>query len=36
MKAWPGRAYIDNFNLFGGCPGLNDFDVVDASAPSRA
>jgi hypothetical protein len=35
MKAWPGRAYTDNFILFGGCPGLNDFDVIGASGTSR-
>jgi hypothetical protein len=35
MIAWPGRAYSDNFNLFGGCPGLNDFDVIGASGSSR-
>jgi hypothetical protein len=29
--AWPGRCYVDNFNLFGGCPGLNDFDVIGAT-----
>jgi hypothetical protein len=35
MMAWPGRAYSDNFVLFGGCPGLNDFDVIGASGTSR-
>jgi hypothetical protein len=35
MMAWPGRAYSDNFILFGGCPGLNDFDVIGASGSSR-
>jgi hypothetical protein len=35
MKAWPGRAYTDNFTLFGGCPGLNDFDVIGSSGTSR-
>lgn len=35
MMAWPGRAYTDNFVLFGGCPGLNDFDVIGASGTSR-
>lgn len=34
MMAWPGRAYTDNFVLFGGCPGLNDFDVIGASGTS--
>jgi hypothetical protein len=31
IKFWPGRAYLDNFNLFGGCAALNDFDVIGAS-----
>jgi hypothetical protein len=40
MIAWPGRAYTtgggdNNFVLFGGCPGLNDFDVIGASGASR-
>jgi len=35
MKAFPARAYTDNFNLFGGCPGLNDFDVIGAAGTSR-
>jgi hypothetical protein len=35
MMAWPGRAYSDNFVLFGGCPGLNDFDVIGPSGTSR-
>ena len=35
IKAWPGRAYVDNFTIFGGCPGLNDFDVMGASGTSR-
>jgi len=39
MMAWPGRAYSsganNNFVLFGGCPGLNDFDVIGASGTSR-
>ena len=35
IKFWPGRAYDDNFNLFGGCPALNDFDVIGASGTSR-
>ncbi|HKW12846.1 MAG TPA: T9SS type A sorting domain-containing protein [Candidatus Krumholzibacteria bacterium] len=34
MMFWPGRAYSDNFTLFGGCPGLNDFDVLGASGTS--
>jgi hypothetical protein len=29
--SWPGRCYTDNFVLMGGCPGLNDFDVLGAS-----
>jgi hypothetical protein len=33
--AWPGRAYTDDFNLMGGCPGLNNFDVIGASGTSR-
>jgi hypothetical protein len=32
--AWPGRCYTDNFNLFGGCPTLNDFDVLGAVSPN--
>jgi hypothetical protein len=35
MMAWPGRAYSDNFVVFGGCPGLNDFDVQGATGLSR-
>jgi FlgD Ig-like domain len=35
IKAWPGRAYSDNFTIFGGCPGLNDFDVIGASGSTR-
>jgi len=34
-KFWPGRAYSDNFNLFGGCAALNDFDVIGATGTSR-
>jgi hypothetical protein len=34
MIAYPARAYSDNFILFGGCPGLNDFDVIGASGTS--
>jgi hypothetical protein len=32
---WPGRLYDDSFVLFGGCPELNDFDVIGASGTSR-
>lgn len=36
---WPGRAYSSGFNndffVFGGCPMLNDFDVLGASGTSR-
>jgi hypothetical protein len=32
--AWPGRCYTDNFNLMGGCPSLNDFDVMNADGSS--
>ncbi|HET6349536.1 MAG TPA: T9SS type A sorting domain-containing protein [Candidatus Krumholzibacteria bacterium] len=32
---WPGRAYSDDFIIFGGCPALNDFDVIGASGTSR-
>jgi FlgD Ig-like domain len=35
IKAWPFRAYSDNFTIFGGCPELNDFDVMGASGSSR-
>jgi hypothetical protein len=35
VKAWPGRCYTDDFVLFGGCPQLNDFDVIGASGTSR-
>ncbi|HEX6791050.1 MAG TPA: T9SS type A sorting domain-containing protein [Candidatus Krumholzibacteria bacterium] len=34
VKFWPGRAFTDNFNLFGGCPALNDFDVLGATGTS--
>jgi hypothetical protein len=32
---WPGRCYVDDFFIFGGCPGLNDFDVIGASGSSQ-
>ena len=32
---WPGRYFDDNFFVFGGCPELNDFDVIGASGTSR-
>src|SRR5262249_16598194 len=35
MMAWPGRAYTDNFILFGGCPGLNDFDGIGPPGTAR-
>ena len=39
IKAWPGRAFTSGLNndfiAFGGCPQLNDFDVIGASGPSR-
>lgn len=40
VMAWPGRAYTvqagdNNFTLNGGCPALNDFDVMAASGTSR-
>jgi hypothetical protein len=31
---WPGRCFSDNFFVFGGCPQLNDFDVMTASGSS--
>jgi hypothetical protein len=34
IKFWPGRAFTDNFFIFGGCPQLNDFDVMGASGSS--
>ena len=35
VKFWPGRALVDDFFVFGGCPELNDFDVMNASGTSR-
>jgi hypothetical protein len=35
IVAWPGRSYFDSFFIFGGCPELNDFDVLGASGSSR-
>ena len=35
IKLWPGRAFADDFFVFGGCPELNDFDVMNASGTSR-
>ena len=32
---WPGRAFSDDFVVFGGCPALNDFDVMHSTGPSR-
>jgi hypothetical protein len=32
---WPGRCFSDNFVVFGGCPQLNDFDVMTASGTSE-
>ena len=32
---WPGRAFSDDFIAFGGCPELNDFDVLGAFGTSR-
>jgi len=32
---WPGRCYTDDFFIFGGCPQLNDFDVMTASGSSQ-
>jgi hypothetical protein len=32
---WPGRAYSDDFFVFGGCPELNDFDVLGASGTTQ-
>ena len=32
---WPGRMFNDNFVVFGGCPLLNDFDVMGESGGSR-
>jgi hypothetical protein len=32
---WPGRAFSDDFFVFGGCPELNDFDVLNATGTSR-
>jgi len=32
--SWPGRCYTDNFVLMGGCPALNDFDILGASGSS--
>jgi len=35
IKYWPGRAFSDNFFIFGGCPDINDFDVLGAIATSQ-
>jgi hypothetical protein len=38
VRGWPGRYYStfdDNFLVFGGCPELNDFDVIGAAGTSR-
>ena len=35
IKFWPGRAFSDDFIAHGGCPGLDDFDVMAASGTSR-
>ena len=35
IKAWPGRTFTDDFFIFGGCPEINDFDVMGASITSR-
>ena len=35
IKFWPGRAFNDDFVAFGGCPALNDFDVMGASGTSQ-
>ncbi|HKW15303.1 MAG TPA: FlgD immunoglobulin-like domain containing protein, partial [Candidatus Krumholzibacteria bacterium] len=32
---WPGRIFSDSFVIFGGCPELNDFDVIGASGTSQ-
>jgi hypothetical protein len=32
---WPGRCFSDDFFVFGGCPQLNDFDVMTASGSSE-
>ena len=32
---WPGRCFTDDFFVFGGCPQLNDFDVMTASGSSQ-
>jgi hypothetical protein len=35
IMPWPGRFYTDSSVLFGGCPELNDFDVIGASGSSQ-
>jgi hypothetical protein len=32
---WPGRAFTDDFTVFGGCPQMNDFDVLNALGTSK-
>ncbi len=32
---WPGRAFTDDAIAVGGCPAVNDFDVMNATGPSR-
>ena len=32
---WPGRAFSDDFVVFGGCPALHDFDVMNSTGTSR-
>ena len=34
ISFWPGREFQDNFFVFGGCPELNDFDVLGATGSS--
>lgn len=35
IEPWPGRIFSDSFVAFGGCPELNDFDVMDAAGTSQ-
>ena len=34
VEPWPGRNFDDSFVVFGGCPELNDFDVLGANGTS--
>jgi hypothetical protein len=35
IEPWPGRIFDDSFVAFGGCPELNDFDVMGSAGTSQ-